>query len=64
MHAFPSIGISSLRVCHDTQIVKEGKLFAGLSARGLRVVIGVCIISNFTDIATQYALKYKAEKAH
>lgn len=33
-------------------VVKEGGLFKGLAARGTRVIVGVCVISNVTDILT------------
>jgi hypothetical protein len=44
-------------------VCAEGGLFKGLSARGLRVIIGVCIISNFTDIARQKAREWQSAAA-
>lgn len=40
--------------------VREGGLFKGLSARGLRVIVGTVIISNVTDILNHRYAEYKA----
>ncbi len=39
-------------------VVREGGLFTGLSARGTRVIVGVCVISNVTDVLTTMFKKY------
>lgn len=41
--------------------VRAGNLYQGVSARGARVIIGTCIISNASDLLNKFYQKWKIE---